>query len=61
MVDVIIGAERNTMQKQAKKKLKYTSLYRDNMNVEHTMHSHTSNNWHQRNSNKQLKRKIGDL
>jgi len=57
MVDVIIGAERDTMQKQAEKKLKNTSLYRDNMNVEHAMHGHTSNNWHQRNSNKQFKKK----
>jgi len=36
LVDVIIPAERNTMQKKAEKKLKYTSLYRDNMNVEYT-------------------------
>ena len=60
LVDVIIQADRDTMQRPAEKKLKYTSLYRDNMNVEHIKHGHTSNNWHKRNSNKQLK-KTGNL
>jgi len=56
---VAIPANRNVVQKEAEKKLKYKFMYRDTMNVEPEMYDYTSNNWSHWNSNKKLKEKIG--
>ena len=48
--------DRNYMQKEVEKKLKYKSLmYRDAKNVEHEMYG---NNWRQWNNNKTFKEKF---
>ena len=46
-IDVAIPADRNVVQKEAEKKLKYKSLCieRDTANVEPEMYDRTSNNW----------------
>ena len=54
-----IPADRNVVQKEAEKKLKYKSLnmYRDTTNVEPEMYD---NNWSHWNSNEKLKEKFGN-
>ena len=54
-----IPADRNVVQKEAEKKLKYKSLCRDTANVEPQMYDCTSNNWSHWNSNEKLKEKFG--
>ena len=61
MIDVTIPADRNVVQKEAEKKLKYKSLYyRDTTNVEPEMYDCTGNNWRYWNSNEKLKEKFGN-
>jgi len=55
---VVIPADRNVVQKEAEKKLKYKSMYRDTTNVEPEMYDCTSNNWSHWNSNEKLKEKF---
>ena len=58
MIDAAIPADRNVVQKEAEKKLKYKSFrHRDRTNVEPEMYDHTSNNWSHWNSNTELKEK----
>ena len=52
-----ILADRNVVQKEAEKKLKYKFLYIEN--VEPEMYDYTSNNWSHWNSNEKLKEKFG--
>ena len=60
LIDVAIPADRNVVQKEVEKKLKYKSLmYRDTTNVEPEMYDYTSNNWSHWNSNEKLKEKFG--
>jgi hypothetical protein len=51
MIDVAIPSDKNVIQKEAEKKLKYKnlSMYRNSENVEHEMLCHTSNHWGHRN------------
>jgi len=56
---VAIPADRNVVQKEAEKKLKYKSLCRDTTNVEPEMYDYTNNNWSHWNSNMKLKEKFG--
>jgi len=58
-IDVTIPADRNVVQKEAKKKLKYNS--RDTTNVEPEICDSTSNNWSHWNSNKKLKKNLGTV
>jgi hypothetical protein len=62
LIDVAIPADRNVVQKEVEKKLKYKSLfmYRDTANVEPEMYDCTSNNWSRWNSNEELKEKFGN-
>jgi len=55
LIDVAVPADRNVVQKEAKKKF----MYRDTANVEPEMYDCTSNNWSHWNSNKKLKEKFG--
>ena len=57
---MVIPADRNVVQKEAEKKLKYKSMYRDTTNVEPEMYDCTSNNWSHWNSNEKLKEKYGN-
>ena len=60
-IDVAMPADRNVVQKEAEKKLKYKSfLYRDATNVEPEMYDCTGNNWSHWNSNEKLKEKFGN-
>jgi hypothetical protein len=60
LIDVAIPVDRNVVQKEAEKKLKYKSLcIRDTANVEPEMYDHTSNNWSHWDSNEKLKEKFG--
>ena len=43
LIDVAIPADRNVVQKEAEKKLKYKSMYRDTTNVEPEMYDYASN------------------
>jgi hypothetical protein len=53
-------ADRNVVQKEAEKKLKYKSLYKKiQRNVEPEMYDCTSDNWSHWNSNEKLKEKFG--
>jgi hypothetical protein len=57
---VAIPADRNVVQKEAKKKVTIQEfMYRDTKNVELEMYDYTSNNWSQWNSNEKLKEKFG--
>jgi len=56
---VAIPADRNIVQKEAGKKLKYKSLCIDTTNVEPEMYDYTNNNWSHWNSNEKLKEKFG--
>jgi hypothetical protein len=56
---VAIRADRNVVQKEAEKKLKYNSLCIDTKNVEPEMYDYTSNNWSYWNRNEKLKEKFG--
>ena len=53
-----IPADRNVVQKEAEKKLKYNSLCI--ANVEPEMYDCTGNNWSHWNSNEKLKEKFGN-
>ena len=57
-----LPTDRNVVQKEAEKKLKYKSLYiyREITNVEPEMYDYTSNNWNHWNSNEKLKEKFGN-
>jgi len=55
---VAIPSDRNAVQKEAEKKLKYKSLCIDTTNVEPGMYDYTSNNWSHWNSNEKLKEKF---
>jgi len=59
---VALPTDRNVVQKEAEKKLKYKSLYiyREITNVEPEMYDYTSNNWNHWNSNEKLKEKFGN-
>jgi len=57
---VAIPADRNVVQKEAEKKLKYKSLCIDATNVEPEMYDCTSNIWSYWNSNEKLKEKFGN-
>ena len=72
LIDIIDDVDRSVVQKEVEKKLKYKSLckgikqakiqefmFRDKMNVEHTMYDYTSSNWSHWNSNKRFKGKSG--
>ena len=56
LMDVAIPADRNVVQKEAEKKLKYVQefVYRDTANMEPEMYDHTSNNWSHWDSNEKL-------
>jgi predicted O-methyltransferase YrrM len=54
---VAIPADRNVVQKEAEKKLKYKSLY--TTNVEPEMYDYTRNNWSHWNSKEKLTEKFG--
>jgi hypothetical protein len=57
---VAIPADRNVVQKEAEKKLKYNSLCIEiTANVEPEMYDYTGNNWSHWNSNEKLKEKSG--
>ena len=62
LIDVVIHADGNVVQKEAEKKLKYVKdfMYRDTANVEPEMYDCTSNNWSHWNSNEKLKEKFGN-
>jgi hypothetical protein len=48
--DVAIPSDRNVIQKESEKKLKYKNFkYRNSANVEHEMFCHTGNHWSHRN------------
>ena len=55
-----IPADRNVVQKEAEKKLKYKSLCIDTTNVEPEMYDCIRNNWSHWNSNGELKEKFGN-
>jgi hypothetical protein len=55
---VAIPADRNVVQKEAEKKLKYKSLCIDTTNVEPEMYDYTNSNWSHWNSNEMLKEKF---
>jgi hypothetical protein len=57
LIDVAIPADRNVVQKEEEKKLKYKSLC--TTNVEPKMYDYTSNNWSHWNSTEKLKKKFG--
>jgi hypothetical protein len=61
IIIIIIPADRNVVEKDTEKKLKYKSLcmYRDTANVEPEMYGYTGNNWSHWNSNEKLKEKFG--
>jgi len=59
LIDVAIPADRNVVQKEAEKKVKYKSLCIEN--VEPEMYDCTSNNWSHWNSNEKHKEKIWKL
>ena len=60
MIDVAIPADRNVVQKESEKKLKYTSLCIEIKRIWNLkIHDYTSNNWSHWNSNKKLKEKFG--
>ena len=54
-----IPADRNVVQKEAEKKLKYKSLCIDTANVEPKMYDRTSNSWSHWDSKEKLKEKFG--
>jgi hypothetical protein len=57
---VAIPADRNVVQKEAEKKLKYKSLCIEiQRNGEPEMYDYTCNNWSYWNSNEKLKEKFG--
>ena len=56
LIDVAIPTDRNVVQNEAEKKLKYI----DTTNVEPEMYDCTSNNWSHWNSNEKLKEKFGN-
>ena len=60
-MDVAIPADRNVVQKEAEKKLKYVQefVYRDTANMEPEMYDHTSSNWSHWDSNEKFKEKFG--
>jgi hypothetical protein len=46
LIDVAIPSDKNVIQKEAEKKIKYKNLkYRNSENVEHEMLCHTSSHW----------------
>ena len=60
LIDVAIPADRNVMQKEAEKKLKYKEFrYRDTTNVEPEMYDYPVNIWSHWNSNEKLKETFG--
>jgi len=59
LIDVAIHADRNVVQKEAEKKLKYRSLGIEITNVEPEMYDYTSNNENHWNGNEKLKEKCG--
>ena len=59
LIDVDILVDGNVIQKEAEKKLKYKSLYRDTLNVEPEINGHASNNQSHRHSNRRFKEKFG--
>jgi len=59
LIDVAIPADRNVVQKEAEKKLKYKRLCIEVTNVEPEMYDYTSNNWSHWNSNEKLKEQFG--
>jgi hypothetical protein len=59
MIDVAIPADRNIVQKEEEKKLKYRVCVRDKTNVEPEMYDYTSNNWSPWNSNEKFNEKFG--
>ena len=60
IIDVAIPTDRNVVQKEAEKRLKKKSIYRDTTKVEPEMYDYTNNNWSHWNSNKKLKEKSGN-
>jgi hypothetical protein len=61
LIDVAIPADRNVVQKEAEKKLKYVQqfMYRDTANVERAVCDCTGNMWSHRNSNERFKEQFG--
>jgi hypothetical protein len=57
LIDVAIPVDRNAMQQEAEKKLKYKSLCIENVECE--MYDYTGNNWKNCISNKRFKVKFG--
>jgi len=60
LIDVAIPADRNVVQKEVEKKLKYKSLCTEKKtNVDPEMYDCTSNNWSHWNSSEKLTEKFG--
>ena len=62
LIDVVIPADRNVVQKEAEKKLKYKSIcieIQRMWNLKCTRYDYTKNNWTHWNSNEKLKEKFG--
>jgi hypothetical protein len=59
LIDVAISADRDVIQREAEKKLKYKSLCI--ANVEHEMCDYTGNSWSHRDSNEWFKGNFGSL
>jgi hypothetical protein len=58
LIDVAIPSDKNVIQKEAEKKLKYKNLSSEN--VEHEMLCHTSNHWGHRNCNQKFTKISGN-
>ena len=59
LIDVAMPTDRNVVQKEAEKKLKYQSLCMEIPNARPEMQDYTSNNWSHQNCNKRFKGKFG--
>ena len=59
LIDVAIPKNRNVLQREEEKKLKYKSLCIETRNVEPEISYYTSNKWSHRNSNKMLEETFG--
>jgi hypothetical protein len=55
LISMAIPLDRNIMQKEEEKKLKYKSYTQRHKNVEHEKYDYTSNNWSYQNRNRSFK------
>jgi len=58
-IDVTVPADRNVMQKEAEKKIKYKRMYTEKTNLEYEMYDYTGKTHSHQNSNKRYKEKSG--